>query len=66
MSEMCSQTNECAIIVIIPAFFFKKKGYINFVPKSVGRPSVCLSVTFLVNGSPPKLLDVATSNFIPE
>ena len=28
----------------IPALFFKKKGYINFVPKSVRRPSVCLSV----------------------
>ena len=26
--------------VIIPAFFFRKKGYINFVPKSVRRPSV--------------------------
>ena len=29
--------------VIIPTFFFRKKGYINFVPKSV-RLSVCLSV----------------------
>ena len=28
---------------IIPAFFFRKKGYINFVSKSVRRPSVCPS-----------------------
>ena len=44
--------------LVIPAFLFRKKGYINFVPKSVRRPSVCLSVrpsvTFLVNVSPPK------------
>ena len=54
-------------------FFLKKKGYINFVPKSVRCPSVCPSVrayvrpsvTFLVNVSPPKLLDLATSNFVP-
>ena len=26
--------------IIIPAFFFRKKGYINFVSKSVRRPSV--------------------------
>ena len=46
--------------------FSLEKGYINFVPKSVCRPSVCLcvgvlSVTFLVNAS-PKLLDIATVN----
>ena len=56
--------------VIIPAFFFRKKGYINFVPKSVRRPSVCpcvcASVTFLVIVSPPKPLEVATSNFVGE
>ena len=60
--------------VIIPAFFFRKKGYINFVSKSVRRPSVRLSVrlsvrpsvTFLVNVSPPKPLEVATSNFVVE
>ena len=46
-------------------FFFRKKGYINLVPKSVCSPSVCASVTFLVNVSPTKLLDVATSNFVP-
>ena len=34
---------------VIPAFFFRKKGYINFVSKSVR----CPSVTFLVNVSPP-------------
>ena len=57
-------------IVIIPAFFFRKKGYINFVSKSVRRPSVRpsvrTSVTFLVNVSPPKPLEVATSNFVGE
>ena len=56
--------------VIIPAFFFRKKGYINFVSKSVRRPSVrpCVrpSVTFLVNVFPPKPLEVATSKFVGE
>ena len=55
-------------------FFFRKKGYINFVPKAVRRPSVrlsvrlcvCASVTFLVIVSPPKPLEVATSNFVGE
>ena len=51
---------------VIPAFFFRKKGYINFVSKSVRRPSVRPSVTFLVNVSPPKPLEVATSNFVVE
>ena len=50
--------------------FFRKKGYINFVSKSVRLPSVCScvrpSVMFLVNLSPPKLLEVATSNFLGE
>ena len=45
-------------------FFVRKIGYINFVPKSVRRPSVrlsvCPSVTFLVIVSSPKPLDVAT------
>ena len=52
------------IHVIIPAFFFRKKGYINFVSKSVRRLSVRLSVrpSVLVNVSPPKPLEVATSN----
>ena len=49
-------------------FFVRKIGYINFVPKSVRRPSVCASVrpsvTFLVIVSSPKGLDVATSNFV--
>ena len=61
-------------LVVIPAFFFRKKGYINFVPKSVRRPSVRLSVrlcvrasvTFLVIVSPPKPKEVATSNFVGE
>ena len=35
--------------VIIPAFFLrKKKGILNFVPKSVRRPSVCVSVRMCV------------------
>ena len=53
-------------------FFVRKIGYINFVPKSVRRPSVRLSVrlsvrpsvTFLVIVSSPKPLDLATSNFV--
>ena len=57
-------------IFVIPVFFFRKKGHINFVPKSVRRPSVrpcvCASVMFLVNVSPPKRLDLATSNFVAE
>ena len=59
-------TDQLFVVVIIPAFFFRKKGYINFVPKSVRRPCGCASVTFLVNVSPPKRLDVATSNFVAE
>ena len=57
-------------LIVIPAFFFRKKGYINFVSKSVRRPSVRpsvrTSVMFLVNVSPPKPLEVATSNFVVE
>ena len=34
--------------IFIPAFFFRKKGYINFVSKSVRRPSVRLSVRLSV------------------
>ena len=56
---------------IIPAFVFGKKWYINFVSKSARRPSippssVRASIKFLVNVSPPKPLDVATSNFVAE
>ena len=69
-------------MLLYPLFSLEKNGYINFVPKSVRRPSVCLSfrpsvrlsvrayvrpsVTFLVNVSPPKPLEVATSNFVVE
>ena len=50
-------------VFFIPAFFFRKKRYINFMSNSVR----CLSVTFLVNVSPPKPLEVAaTSNFVGE
>ena len=60
--------------LLYPLFSLEKKGYINFVSKSVRRPSVCPSVrpcvrpsvTFLVNVSPPKPLEVATSNFVGE
>ena len=62
------------VSVFVPAFFIRKKGYINFVSKSVRRPSVRLSVrpcvrpsvTFLVNVSPPKTFEVATSSFVVE
>ena len=54
--------NHVVASVIIPAFYFRQKGYINFVSKSVHR----LSVTFLENVSPPKRLDVATSDFVGE
>ena len=37
--------------IIIPAFFFRKKGYINFVSKSVRRPSVRPSVCAYVRPS---------------
>ena len=52
--------------LIIPAFFFRKKGCINFVPKLVRRPCVSSSVTFHVKVSPPKPLEVATSNVVAE
>ena len=64
-------------LLIIPAFFFRKKGIlISCQSRSVVRLSVCLSVrlfvrpcvrpsvTILVNVSPPKPLEVATSNFV--
>ena len=44
-------------------FFFRKIGYITFVPKLVRYPYVCPSVTFLVIVSSPKQLDEATSIF---
>ena len=57
---------------VIPAFFFRKKGYINFCTKvgpsfHLSLPqSMRLSVTFLVNVSSPKPFEVATSNFAVE
>ena len=59
-------TSKNALMILIPAFFFRKKGYINFVSKSDRRPSVRPSVMFLVNVSPPKPKEVATSNFVGE
>ena len=66
-------------LFIIPDFFFRKKGkngiLISCQSRSVIRLSVCLSVRlsvrafvrhFLVNVSPPKPLEVATSNFVVE
>ena len=54
----------------------EKLGIINFLPKSVRRPSVCpyvypsvcpsgqgQTIFFLVNASPPKQLNVATTKF---
>ena len=53
--------------LVIPAFFFRKKGIlISCQSRSAVRPSVRTSVTFLVNVSPPKPLEVATSNFVVE
>ena len=39
------------MFLIIPAFFLRKKGYINFMSKSVRRPSVRLSVRPSVRAS---------------
>ena len=53
------------VYIVIPAFFFRKKG-ILFVPKSVRvRLSVRPSITFLVNAFPSKPLDRAISNIVP-
>ena len=56
---------------LYPLFSLEKKGIlISCQSRSVVRPSVrpCVrpSVTFLVNVSPPKPLEVATSNFVGE
>ena len=51
-------------LIIIPAFSLKKRVY-QFRVK-VGPSSVRLSITFLVNVSPPKPLEVATSIFVVE
>ena len=56
---------ESLLFLLYPLFFFRRKGYINFVSKSV-HLSVRPPVTFLVNVSPHKPLEVATSNFIVE
>ena len=68
------------IRMLLYPFFVRNIWYINFVTKSVRRPSirdsvrpsvtlsvhlsVCPYVTFLVIVSSPKPLDVATSNFV--
>ena len=64
----CTVKGHGICFVCYTRFFVRKIGYINFVPKSVRRPSVRLSVrlsvrpsvTFLVIVSSPKPLDVAT------
>ena len=57
--------------LLYPLFSLEKKGIlISYQSRSVVhlsvRPCGCASVTFLVNVSPPKRLDVATSNFVAE
>ena len=53
-------------VSLYPLFSLEKKGIlILYQSQSVVRPSVHASVTFLVNVYPgPKLLDVATLNFV--
>ena len=59
------------ILFLYPLFSLEKKGILiscqsrSVVHLSV-RPSVRPPVTFLVNVSPPKPLEVATSNFVVE
>ena len=64
-----------SFLSLYPLFSLEKKGIlISCQSRSVVRPSVrpsvrpCVrpSVTFLVNVSPPKPLEVATSNFVGE
>ena len=64
-----------ATYLLYPLFSLEKKGIlISCQSRSVVRPSVCPSVrpcvrpsvTFLVNVSPPKPLEIATSNFVGE
>ena len=53
----------CPPLFLYPLYSLDKKGIlISYQSQSVVHPSV----TFLVNVSPPKPLDVATSNFVAE
>ena len=53
--------------LLYPLFSLEKKGILNLCQsRSVVGPSVRPSITFLVNVSPPKPLEVATSNFVVE
>ena len=55
------------IFYLYPLFSLEKEGIlISCQSRSVVRPSVRPSVTFHVNVSPPKPLEVATSNFVGE
>ena len=59
------------LFLLYPLFSLEKKGIlISYQSRSVVRLSVppygCASVTFLVNVSPPKRLDIASSNFVAE
>ena len=54
-------------VLLYPLFSLEKKGIlISCQSRSVVRPSIRASVTFLVNVSPPKPLEIATSNFVGE
>ena len=56
-------------MLLYPLFSLEKKGILILCQsRSVVRPSVRLSVrpSVLVNVSPPKSLEVATSNFVIE
>ena len=63
----CSCWSETLYPLLYPLFSLEKKGYINFAPKFVHRPSihpsVCPSITFVVNIYPSKPFKGATSNF---
>ena len=52
---------------LYPLFSLEKKGIlISCQSRSVVRPCIRPSITFLVNVSPPKPLEVATLNFVVE
>ena len=62
-----SHTGASTFLCFYTRFFFRKKGIlISYQSQSMVGPSVRLSVTFHVNVSPPKPLELATSNFVAE
>ena len=65
---MMSAVFVLSILLLYPLFPLEKKGIlISYLSRSVICLSVCpyvrACVKFLVNGSSPKLFDIATSNF---